>query len=132
MVAARRTPGDRTEPVGCGLLCGAPNRAVVLWVTIASATPGLMASPRDEPAETEVVTVWFDVAVMLSLLPPVMDAPSSTSARVMLVRRTLMATEAPTPTLLSPEARAFAAAFAVSVRGFSAFRVPSLTEPPMF
>src|SRR5260221_8816180 len=111
MVPAPLPTENMPERFGCGLLCGAPNGALVLWVTIASASLGLMASRRDEPAETEVVTVWFDVAVMLSLLPPVMDAPSSTSARVMLVRSTLMATEAPTPTLLSPDARALAAAF---------------------
>src|SRR5260221_7348399 len=112
MVPAPLPTENMPERFGCGLLCGAPNGALVLSVTIASATPGLMASPPDEPAETEVVTVWFDVAVMLSLLPPEMVAPSSPSPRELLVRRTLMATQAPTPPLFSPQATAFAPAFA--------------------
>ena len=88
------------DPVTVQVSSDEPMRAIVVCCTIVMPTAGLTAveEPAD-PAFTIVMTVSAEIASTVTSWPPVMDAPSSISARVTLSSTGLMATEAPTPVL---------------------------------
>ena len=110
----------RTAPVAAMVPApGVPMRASVVLTTMLMPTAGLTATLEPaEPAVTVFTTGSAEVAVSVTLRPPVSDAPSMTSARVTLVVSTLIATEAPTPTVPPPPIDASASAFAESDRRF--------------
>ena len=123
-----------TLPLAETVLPAVPRLALVSLSTIAIATAGLIASPPFEPAWTVVVTFWIWVALTVKSWPPVRIAPSITFAHVWFGVRTLIATEAPMPTLELPPS-ASASACAVAVMLFSARTetspVPAETTAPL-
>ncbi len=101
-----------------------PRYAVVLSLTIAKETAGLIDTLPAEPALSSVSMSWWKSAEIVNLPPPVNVALFSIAARMIWALRTWIAAEAPMPTL-----PLFASESALAVSS-SLLCALSVTSPP--